>query len=136
MGRSSKAAGDFTGRMTEKRALEQKDELERRQNEIATAQRLEQEHDDSVFIDYSDPDHPREVPLSGAALYDGLDADTVVEEETVTVADPGQRMIMVRPIETIEFTKGYGNVYSLKAGVRSLVPKHVADHLEEKGLIV
>jgi hypothetical protein len=44
--------------------------------------------------------------------------------------------VVVRVSETIEnMTVGHGNTYHFKAGGKYLVPKDVADRLEELGLL-
>jgi hypothetical protein len=130
MARSAKQPGDFTGRQTEQKALEHQEELARRQQEISTTQRIEAQRDESIGIDYSDPDRPKEVPLTQATLLD--DPHGVVEEEVGGLNEP---MRWVKVLDTFTCTIGYGRKYEFEAGRRYHLPVHVCEHLDEKGYI-
>jgi hypothetical protein len=56
-----------------------------------------------------------------------------VEERPTEVLQSATEI--VRPREDCHFIMGAGNLYTFSAGRAAKVPKHVADHMREKGLI-
>jgi len=132
MARSTKPAGDLTGRQTEKLLAERKEEIEARAQEIATTQQMQDQHDDSVVIDYSDPNHPVEISRDAAPLEFDDPGVEVLEEDGVELNVP---MRTVRILETFKCTIGYGNDYEFVGGRRYSLPVWVIEHLDEKGLV-
>lgn len=63
--------------------------------------------------------------------------EPVKAEVAVKVEDPSDlnRMVRVRPRQSIPRTRIGGTYYSLQAGKEILLPKHVANLLEEKGVL-
>lgn len=63
------------------------------------------------------------------AVFDGQNNE--VEEVAVSLTDPFE---IVRVIEDLNFAYGPEN-YDLKVGQKYRLPKHIAEHLEEKGYL-
>lgn len=79
----------------------------------------EEEFQNSVFDLTQNPDNP-----------------IVVDEVVEVGVEMSNDSVVVRVSETIEnMTVGHGNTYHFKAGGKYLVPKEVADRLEELGLL-
>lgn len=79
----------------------------------------EVEFQNSVFDLTQNPDHP-----------------IVVDDVVEVGVEMSNDSVVVRVSETIEnMTVGHGNTYHFKAGGKYLVPKEVADRLEELGLL-
>lgn len=61
---------------------------------------------------------------------------TIVDEVVEVGVEMANDTVVVRVSETVEnMTVGHGNTYHFKAGGKYLVPKEVADRLEELGLL-
>lgn len=59
-----------------------------------------------------------------------------VQPQEVDVVDPSMRLVEFRVNESVpQVTIGVGNTFDLVEGQKYKAPKHVYDHLEEKGLI-
>lgn len=59
-----------------------------------------------------------------------------VGEITVTDVDVSEKKVTFRVRETLEMvTIGHGNYYDFEQGREYTAPKHIFDHLEEKGLV-
>ena len=118
-GRQTKRQNDFTGRQAQAVAEQVAAEKATRDEQVATARaEEEQEFRDSVY-DLTQPERP-----------------TVVDEVVEVGVEMANDTVVVRVAETIEnMTVGHGNTYHFKAGGKYLVPKEVADRLEELGLL-
>lgn len=114
-----KRAGDVTGRATDNLAAQHVKDLEARAGEISLVNAAAAAVADEVIEikprDMTPPPPPE------------------VEVIEVDVPEP---MVEVRISETVEMmTFGVGNHYDFEAGRRYRVPRFLADHLEEKGLL-
>jgi len=88
---------------------------------------------------------PNGIPVRSAAERRSEDAIVDPEESRPPVAtltrrspvvqDDRARMVIARINSDIDATVGAGNTYALKRGKRYRLPKHVADHLIEKGYV-
>lgn len=119
-GRSTKKAGDFTGRQAAAEAAKAAEEKKARQDEIAMRTAEEQrEFDESVFDVTQNPAEP-----------------TVVDEVVPVGVETADDSVVVRVAEDIDnMTYGYRNNYTFKAGGKYKVPKALAERLESLGLI-
>ncbi len=64
------------------------------------------------------------------------DAPVIVDSVEEVEINVSEAVVVIRVNEDIEdMTLGVGNNYTFKAGQKYKVPKHVADHLEEKGYV-
>jgi hypothetical protein len=74
-------------------------------------------------------------------VIDYVDPEPIQTQQTVSVVDSGvqvmeQPFVIVRVNESIDqMTYGAGNHYTFVAGQRYRVPRDVAEHLEEAGLV-
>lgn len=112
---------DFTGRQREKLQAEHAEELAKREAELSTAHEAERVANETEVIDHTNP-----------ALPD------VIVDETIALGDDedDEDMVVFRVNEDLEnVTIGVGNVYDFKAGPKHRAPRHVYQHLDEKGLV-
>lgn len=133
MARSSKPAGDHTGRQTEQLLRERTEELDKAAERMTMTQQLEQEYNDNTVIDYTDPEHPVELDIAVAVPEFDEDESIEVVEEAGTEIKVKKRT--VRITETCSPTIGYGNKYEFIAGRKYTLPVWVVEHLDEKGLV-
>lgn len=122
MARSTPRAGDFTGKqkaaLSEKHAAEQ----EARSNQIALATAEAAAAQDTETVDLV----PRKEEVKQEKVGEVAVQDVDVEEPIVEF----------RVTENLEMvTIGQGNHYDFAQGQKYKAPKHIYDHLEEKGLI-
>lgn len=111
-------AADLTGRNREKLQKEHAEELARRADEISTAAAVQAEIDATSVTDLTQ------------------NAPVVVDSVEEVDASLSENSVIVRVNEDIDdMTLGVGTLYTFKMGQKYKVPKAVADHLEEKGLI-
>lgn len=57
---------------------------------------------------------------------------------TATIAqglDPMEKVVITVAADLEDVTLGYGNIYSFKEGGKYRVPRWIAEHLEERGLV-
>jgi methylmalonyl-CoA mutase N-terminal domain/subunit len=116
----TKRQNDFTGRQMQAGVAKAAEEKRIRAEQVAAEKAAEdQEFADSVFDLTQNPDQP-----------------IVVDEVVEVGVEMANDSVVVRVSETIEnMTVGYRNTYHFKAGGKYLVPKDVADRLEELGLL-
>lgn len=133
MATARKAPGDFTGRQTEKLRKEASEKDADRAKQLSMATAEEKERIDNTIVDYSDPNRPVEedAPAGAFDTYD-VDTDDVVEVEQEGDSTP---MVLIRLNADLKTNVGYRQEYEFEAGRRYRVPKHVADHLDEKGYV-
>lgn len=111
-------AADLTGRNREKLQKEHAEEIARRAEEISTATAAQAEADANSITDLT----------QGNPVI----VDSVEEVE----ASLTENTVVIRVNEDIEdMTLGVGTLYTFKMGQKYKVPKAVADHLEEKGMV-
>lgn len=114
---------DATGRAAEQAAKKNKEELQKRKDEISIAAKVEAENLENNIFDPKSPDKP-----------------IVLDEiENVGVSTANDTVI-IRTITDIEdMTYGTDNGapinYTFKAGVKYRVPAHLAGYLEQLGYI-
>lgn len=110
---------DATGKAAEDAAKKNASELRKRQDEISTSRKIEEELLETAVFDPRNPDAP--------ILID--------EIEEVGFASKDEKVI-VRTITDIEdMTFGVGNTYTFKAGQKYSVSKELASYLEQLGYI-
>jgi hypothetical protein len=117
---SRKPASDFTGRKTENLQKEHQEELKARSKEMAmmTAEAEQAKSDEVIDLTKS----PRPEPEV-----------TEQESDVVAVEEPYVTIRVNTDLEQV--TIGYGNNYDFEVGRNYRVPRHVAEHLEEKGVV-
>jgi hypothetical protein len=129
-----KRAGDITGRETQRLQAEHIVELQARADEISliNAAALEVDETPVVLI----PVDPNAEPVPPVHNYfDGPDNMTDDELQQVNV-EVEQPMVKFRVNEDLEkVTIGQGNIWDFTEGRTYIAPRHVYDHLEEKGYI-
>lgn len=117
--RTTKKAGDFTGRQAQQVAAAAAEEKKQRDAEIAMMTKAEQEEFENSVTDVTNPQKPQVV-------------DEVLEVGVETADDS----VVIRVAEDIDnMTFGYRNNYTFKAGGKYKVPKGVANRLESLGLV-
>lgn len=111
---------DVTGRQREEQIKAHAEELAQRAGEMSMATQTAAARLETEVVDVtSNPDAPTVIDE--------------IESVGVTMADDTQ---IVRVAEDLEHvTIGVGKHYSFKAGQKYKVPKHVAQHLQEKGYL-
>lgn len=111
---TQKRAGDVTGRKSEQLAEENADELARRKDELSTI-------------------------AQAVAAENGEVVDLTAPQAVEVPDEPAEALpptVVIRVNETIEdMTFGVGNHYTFEKGKRYRVPRTLAEHLEEKGLL-
>lgn len=113
-------ANDFTGREREKLQKEHAEELARRSEEMSMATAAAADAAANTITD----------------LTQNPGVPTVIDSVEEVEINVSEAVVVIRVNEDIEdMTLGVGNNYTFKAGQKYKVPKHVADHLEEKGYI-
>lgn len=130
---AKKAPGDYTGRQTAKLRKEAAEKDADRSKQLSMATAAEQERIDNTIVDYSEANRPveEEAPAGAFDTYD-VDTDDVVEVEQEGDSTP---MVLIRLNADLKTNVGYRQYYEFEAGRRYRVPKHVADHLDEKGYV-
>lgn len=114
----TKKQNDFTGRQVQEVAAKAAADKRVRDEQAAASKAAEVEEFENSVYDVTRPNNP------------------VVVDEVVEVGVETDDSVVVRVSETIEnMTVGHGNTYHFKAGGKYLVPKEVADRLEELGLL-
>ncbi|MCZ0981847.1 hypothetical protein O1L60_31035 [Streptomyces diastatochromogenes] len=117
MATARKPAGDLTGRQAEKLAAERDAEAKERAKSMATATVVAEAEKSNTVVDLVAKPTP----------------EVEVEEQPVVVEE-APREIRVNTNLT-DIVIGQGNYMTFEVGVPYRVPAHVANHLEEKGLI-
>jgi hypothetical protein len=107
-------ASDFTGRQRDAAQKANAEEQARRADEISMATRAAADSLENDVVDLSNPSAP-----------------VTVEEVEVELAE---KEAIIRVNEDLDMTYG-DERYDLKVGPKYKVPQHVADHLDEKGLL-
>lgn len=111
---------DVTGRQREEQLKAHAEELAQRAGEISMATAAAAARLETEVVDVSkNPDTPTV-----------LDE---IESVGVSMADDTQIVRLAEDLEHV--TIGVGKHYSFKAGQKYKVPKHVAQHLQEKGYL-
>ena len=151
MARQMKRAGDVTGRRAAELAAERQAEVEARQNEISLVNaQASQRAEETVDL----TDGPQSQPLAEPRVVEEADQDKVadpdpapasrgndvevVEEPDIEVTDVevAPKIVEFRVNEDLEnVTIGQGTNYNFFEGTKYRAPKHIYDHLEEKGYI-
>lgn len=114
--------GDFTGREKARLQKEHAEELAKREGEIALINQQEKDFRNNTTVDLTG---------NGPVILDGDDVQTLGDEE---MSEADFATIRVNS-EIREMTVGAGTSYDFDEGQRYRVPRHIADHLEEKGLV-
>ncbi len=147
--------GDVTGRKREQLSAEQAEEINRRQGEMAmiTAERqrafdedvvdpltreIIKPSGDTISMDAEPDDAPRLISTGAAQIEELPDPKpniSAVGTRTSLASDPDEKVIIRVNCDLDEVTLGYGNTVSFKQGGKYRVPRWVANHLEEKGLV-
>ena len=111
---------DFTGRQREEQLKAHAEELAQRAGEISMATAAAAARLETEVVDVSkNPDTPTVIDE--------------IESVGVSMADDTQIVRLAEDLEHV--TIGVGKHYSFKAGQKYKVPKHVAQHLQEKGYL-
>ena len=133
--------GDFTGQQKAKLAKEHAEEVAKREGELSMMAEREAIEAQNRVTDYTQGtqptilDDPESVARAEAELQrGGLGDDVQVLDGDVETRERPDRVIIVNT-DLEQITIGAGNHYSFNEGEKYRVPAHVADHLEEKGLI-
>lgn len=110
--------GDVTGRMREKLASENAEELQKRAEEMSLATAEAKIKLETEVIDATKPNQ------------------SVVIVDEVHEKGPQDDTIEIRVIENVEaMTFGVGNHYDFKAGQKYRVTRDIANHLISKGYV-
>lgn len=117
----AKRAGDLTGRTTERLQKENAEELKERAKEIALLAEVTNE-ENAKPVDYSNG------PVAPAVQETPLEVSDDVELKSAT-----RVIIPNTDLESVTF--GAGNHYTFEEGRKYTVPRELAEHLSEKGLI-
>lgn len=144
--------GDVTGRKREQLARELSEEIKEREGNLAM---ITVERQRSMDEDVVDP-LTREIITEKTGAVRRMDededdaprvlgtGDNSIEELVEPKADPSAPQLARDPMEKViirvnadldEVTLGYGNTVSFKEGGRYRVPRWMAEHLDEKGLV-
>jgi hypothetical protein len=111
---------DVTGRQREEQLKAHAEELAQRANEMSMATATAAARLETEVVDVSkNPDTPTVIDE--------------IESVGVSMADDTQIVRLAEDLEHV--TIGVGKHYSFKAGQKYKVPKHVAQHLQEKGYL-
>jgi Icc-related predicted phosphoesterase len=111
---------DVTGRQREEQLKAHAEELAQRAGEISMATAAAAARLETEVVDVSkNPDTPTVIDE--------------IESVGVSMADDTQIVRLAEDLEHV--TIGVGKHYSFKAGQKYKVPKHVAQHLQEKGYL-
>jgi len=111
---------DVTGRQREEQLKAHAEELAQRANEMSMATATAAARLETEVVDVSkNPDTPTVIDE--------------IESVGVSMADDTQIVRLSEDLEHV--TIGVGKHYSFKAGQKYKVPKHVAQHLQEKGYL-
>jgi hypothetical protein len=103
--------------------------------------RLQKEHSEQLALRAEEMSMATAAAASEAAnsitdLTGRPDAPVIVDSVEEVEINVSEAVVVIRVNEDIEdMTLGVGNNYTFKAGQKYKVPKHVADHLEEKGYV-
>lgn len=115
--------GDFTGRQKAKLQAEHAEELAKREKELSLINQQEQEFRSNSTVDLT----------QGSPII--LDGDDVQElDGEAELSETAYRTIRVNQ-DVEQMTVGAGTSYDFVVGQKYRVPRHIADHLEEKGLV-
>lgn len=113
-------AADLTGRKREELNKQYAEELSQRAQEMSIATAVEAQKLETEVTDLTEVGKKT----------------TIIDEVEPVGIELADDSVVVRVAEDIEaMTVGVGNHYSFKAGAKYKVPKHVANHLREKGLL-
>lgn len=112
--------GDVTGKIKEKLEADAAAQRESRSSEIAMITAVTAAEESEV-VDYS------QGPPTVQQVSD--------EPEVINAEDPDKPVTITVNSDLEQVTIGHGNQYDFKAGRKYTVPRHVSDHLEEKGYI-
>lgn len=124
-------SGDVTGRKKAELLAEQDEALKARQDELTMINAVIQTQNEHGVFD----------PVSGTLIaedaedagVDVLGVDDTIEFPAVEIEDDE---VVVRVNEDLtNVTVGAGTLFNFKMGQQYKVPRHVAAHLEERGLI-
>lgn len=111
---------DVTGRQREEQLKAHAEELAQRAGEMSMATAAAAARLETEVVDVSkNPDTPTVIDE--------------IESVGVSMADDTQIVRLAEDLEHV--TIGVGKHYSFKAGQKYKVPKHVAQHLQEKGYL-
>jgi len=111
---------DVTGRQREQLIKDQATEQARRAEELSMVNAVEAVRLETETIDLSTKP----------------EAPTVIDEVESVGVNLADDTTVIRVAEDLDMvTIGAGNHYSFKVGQKYKVPKHVADHLKEKGYL-
>lgn len=129
MSSNKKSVHDGTGKMYEKQQRAQRVKEQEKKRAKSEARKAEVAAKNTVI------DVTGESPM---AEEHPVEVDTVViddvQDHGVQVVDEDDTVV-IRVNATVNPTIGYGNTYNFEEGQRYRVPKHVAQHLESKGLV-
>jgi hypothetical protein len=144
--------GDATGRKREQLAREQADVIKEREGQLSmiTAERQRSMEEDVIDpitrevitektgavrrMDEAEDDTPR-VLGTGVNAVEELAEPKPDPSAPKLERDPNEKVIIRVNCDLEEVTLGYGNTVSFKEGGRYRVPRWMADHLDEKGLV-
>lgn len=115
--------GDYTGKMKAKLQAEHAEELAKREAEISLITQQEQDYRANSTVDLTQ---------GGPIILDGDDVQQLEGDEQMS--ESAHRTIRVNQ-DIEQMTVGAGNTYDFVVGQKYRVPRHIADHLEEKGLV-
>lgn len=114
--------GDYTGRQKAKLQAEHAEELAKREAEISLINQQEQDFRANSTVDLTQ---------GGPIIIDDGDVMQLEADDQLN-----QSEVIVRVNQDIEqMTVGAGTSYDFVVGQKYKVPRHIADHLEEKGLV-
>lgn len=116
--------GDLTARQVNEANKKRDEEQAARAQELSMATAAAKDELENGVIDLTDPAKP-------AKDGESAEGDDVVEIEEVEVA---QKVVSLRVNEDLEMTYA-GVLYELKVGPTYKLPAHIAEWLEEKGVV-
>lgn len=128
-GTPKKRASDMTGRQIDAANKKRDAEKAERAKEMSMATAAAKEVEETGVVDLTDPKSPKTFDADGNRVDE-------VEEEAVeeTIVDVNTKMVEVRVNEDIDMTFA-GESYKMKVGPTYKIPAHIADWLEEKGIV-
>lgn len=127
-GTPKKRASDMTGRQIDAANKKRDAEKAARDKEMSMATAAAKEVEETGLVDLSDPKNPKTFDADGNPV---AKDEVEVDEAVVEVSE---KMVEVRVNEDIDMTFA-GQPYNMKVGPTYKIPAHIANWLEEKGII-
>lgn len=115
-------ASDLTARQVAAANKKRDDEKAERAKTMSMATAAKEKAIKNEVVDLSDPKAPQSVESE-------VGGDVVIQE-----VDVAEKFVTIRVNEDIDMTYA-GVSYKMEVGPKYKLPKHIADHLEDKGVV-